>query len=71
VVRHPIYTGLLFAGLGASLPYAETYSFLLLAVTIIVFAFKIRLEERLMTQNFPDQYPAFRRRVKAIIPFIL
>jgi protein-S-isoprenylcysteine O-methyltransferase Ste14 len=43
----------------------------LLVVVTIMFAFKMRLEEKLMTQNFPDQYPAYRRRVKAIIPFIL
>jgi protein-S-isoprenylcysteine O-methyltransferase Ste14 len=71
VVRHPIYTGLLFMGLGAALQFAESYSFVLLVVVTIMFAFKMRLEEKLMTQNFPDQYPAYRRRVKAIIHFIL
>ena len=41
-----------------------------LAVAIIVFAFKIRVEEGLMMSLFPNQYPDYRRRVKAIIPFV-
>jgi protein-S-isoprenylcysteine O-methyltransferase Ste14 len=69
--RHPIYTGLFTMGIGTALMYAEPYGFLLLVVAIVVFTFKIREEERLMTQNFPDQYPQYRRRVKAIIPFLL
>jgi protein-S-isoprenylcysteine O-methyltransferase Ste14 len=30
----------------------------------------MRAEERLMTEAFPDQYPEYRERVKAIIPFV-
>jgi protein-S-isoprenylcysteine O-methyltransferase Ste14 len=71
VVRHPIYTGLLTMGLGSSLQYDEVYGFLLLVLAIVMLAFKIRLEERLMIENFPDQYPQYRQRVKAIVPFVL
>lgn len=70
-VRHPIYTGLFTMGVGTQLMYAEPYGFLLFGVAVVVFSFKIREEERLMTETFPDQYPAYRRRVKAIIPFLL
>jgi protein-S-isoprenylcysteine O-methyltransferase Ste14 len=28
-------------------------------------------EERLMEATFPDAYPAYRRHVKALIPWIL
>jgi protein-S-isoprenylcysteine O-methyltransferase Ste14 len=37
---------------------------------VLVFTFKMRAEERLMTEAFPDQYPEYRERVKAIIPFV-
>jgi len=35
------------------------------------FWIKLRDEEKLMLQQFPDQYPAYRRRAKRIIPFVL
>jgi len=40
----------------------------LLAVCFVV---KIRQEEQLMMQTFPQHYPAYRRRVKALIPGML
>jgi protein-S-isoprenylcysteine O-methyltransferase Ste14 len=71
VVRHPIYTGLLTMGLGSSLQYDEVYGFLFLVLAAVMLAFKMRLEERLMMENFPDQYPQYRQHVKAIVPFVL
>jgi protein-S-isoprenylcysteine O-methyltransferase Ste14 len=71
LVRHPIYTGLLLMGVATAINYDEWYGFVIMGVVIVLFFFKIRLEERLMTENFPDQYPQYRQRVKAIIPFIL
>ena len=71
VVRHPIYSGLSLMGLATTLVVDEAYGFLILGVAIAVFIPKIMLEEKLMTENFPDQYPQYRQRVKAIIPFIL
>lgn len=70
VVRHPIYSGLLLMGLATTLQFDEAYGCLLLGIAIAVFIPKIMLEEKLMTENFPDQYPQYRQRVKAIIPFI-
>lgn len=70
-VRHPIYTGLLAMMLGTALYYAEPLGFVVLAVGAVAFHLKARTEERLMTAHFPDEYPAYRRRVKALIPFVL
>ena len=32
---------------------------------------EIRVAERLMMETFPEEYPEYRRRVKALIPGIL
>jgi protein-S-isoprenylcysteine O-methyltransferase Ste14 len=32
---------------------------------------KLRYEEKLMLQQFPEQYAAYQKRVKRLIPFIL
>jgi protein-S-isoprenylcysteine O-methyltransferase Ste14 len=31
---------------------------------------KISVEERLMLRQFPEAYPEYRRRTRAIIPFL-
>jgi protein-S-isoprenylcysteine O-methyltransferase Ste14 len=44
------------------------------AATLLMFAsfwIKLRDEEHLMLQQFPDRYAAYRRRAKRIIPFVL
>jgi protein-S-isoprenylcysteine O-methyltransferase Ste14 len=69
-VRHPIYSGILLMGLGTQIVYAEAFGFELLLFVSAVFAYKLRIEEDLMTEQFPSQYKEYRRHVKAIIPFL-
>ena len=71
LVRHPIYTGILGMAIGTALNYAEPYGFLVVTALGIGFWLKLRVEEQLMTSEFPDEYPAYRRRVKALIPYVI
>jgi protein-S-isoprenylcysteine O-methyltransferase Ste14 len=71
LVRHPIYTGLVAMMLGTALAYAQPLGLALFAAGVVVLSMKARNEERLMTSHFPDAYPSYRRRVKALIPFVL
>jgi protein-S-isoprenylcysteine O-methyltransferase Ste14 len=69
-VRHPIYAGILLALLGSAL--AESYVWLLaLVVAGVYFTYSARSEERLMRETFPDRYPAYQRRTKMLVPFVL
>jgi len=71
-VRHPIYTGMLLALFGSMVVGdARVRGLLFFAFIAIGLHFKSRIEEGLMMQTFPDTYPEYRRRTKAIIPFIL
>ena len=67
-VRHPIYSGILLMGLGAAVEFGRLSGFLLVAATTAALALKWQSEERLMTRHFPEAYPEYRRRVKALIP---
>ena len=40
-------------------------------VTALSFWIKARQEEKLMTKHFPEAYPKYRARVKALIPLVL
>jgi protein-S-isoprenylcysteine O-methyltransferase Ste14 len=71
LVRHPIYTALFTMLLGSALAYGQYETAFIFVVAVLVFSIKMRAEERLMSEAFPDQYPEYRRHVKAVIPFIL
>jgi len=68
-VRHPIYTGILLAVLGSALA-TGIYWIIYFLIILIVFLRRVKIEEQLMTKMFPDQYPKYKARTKALIPFI-
>jgi protein-S-isoprenylcysteine O-methyltransferase len=70
-VRHPIYMGLLVMCLGAAIEIGRLRCFLSLVVVGIGFWIKLKQEERLMLRHFPDEYPNYQKRVKALVPFVI
>jgi protein-S-isoprenylcysteine O-methyltransferase Ste14 len=70
IVRHPIYSGFLLLALGVVIYYGSWGAIVIFAGLFISFWLKARQEEVLMTKQFPEKYPAYKSRVKAIIPFI-
>jgi protein-S-isoprenylcysteine O-methyltransferase Ste14 len=67
-VRHPIYTGILLAMIGSTI--ARGLAWLLLFFAFFAyFIVSARIEERMMLAQFPEAYPAYRRRTKMLIPF--
>jgi protein-S-isoprenylcysteine O-methyltransferase Ste14 len=71
LVRHPIYSGLLLALAGTAIAADRSAWVLSLVLFAASYAVKMRQEEQLMMQTFPQDYPAYRRRVKALIPGVL
>ena len=45
----------------------------IVGAVLVFVSFRIKLgdEEKLMLKQFPDQYAAYQKRVKRIIPFVL
>jgi protein-S-isoprenylcysteine O-methyltransferase len=70
-VRHPIYSGVFLMALGAVLVLQSIICLLLLILITIFFVFKYKQEEKFLEKYFPQEYPVYKKRVKAIIPFIL
>jgi len=69
-VRHPIYTGHLLMGLGTAVASGLLVAFVGLASFAAGFWIKLNQEERLLRRGFPDEYPAYKARVKALIPYV-
>ena len=69
-VRHPIYTGAFLMGIGTVVLLQTPGIFLIFLALFCFFVFKLKLEEKFLTKHFPKEYPAYKKRVKALIPFI-
>ena len=68
-VRHPIYSGFFAAMLGSAL--ASSWFWLLFLVFFgAYFIYSASVEEKIMTKQFPDSYPAYKARSKMLIPFV-
>ncbi len=68
-VRHPIYTGMLLASFGSAF-VAGTIWWIIFIVSGVYFIYSHTKEELLMTKEFPQAYPEYMKRTKALIPFI-
>lgn len=71
LARHPIYTGFLLAIVGTALGSGKPRDLIILAVALPALWIKLSIEERLMTRQFPREYPDYKKRTKALIPFVL
>jgi protein-S-isoprenylcysteine O-methyltransferase Ste14 len=69
VVRHPIYGGVILTMLGAGLLTGNRTRMLLGFIFFVFFDAKARREEAWLIEKFPT-YPAYRRAVKKLIPFM-
>jgi len=71
LLRHPSYTGSLTTFYGFALALGSVWSFALIAVVVTAaFLWRIRVEERALVSAFPQDYPAYARETKRLIPFV-
>ncbi len=68
-VRHPIYTGVIVALIGSAL-VSNLLWLIICAAFALTFAWRVHVEDSLMAKLFPQAYPAYRARTKALIPFV-
>ena len=71
VVRHPIYSGVLLAFIGTAIARGDGSAVAAVALTLLAFLRKLRLEERWMQEQFGEAYREYRGRVAALVPLLL
>ena len=69
-VRHPIYGGLLIAMLGSAIGGMIVW-LVVVVLGAVFFVYSARTEEKLMLEQFPEQYSAYMKRTKMFVPFIV
>jgi protein-S-isoprenylcysteine O-methyltransferase Ste14 len=68
-VRHPMYAGGLVAGIGSAIVCGGAWIFLLVILGAL-FLWRVGAEDKLMEQQFPNEYPDYKQRTWALIPFV-
>jgi len=70
-IRHPTYTGALAAAIGAILALGNLASLLVMLVPIFaVVLWRIRIEEAALVEAFGDQYRAYMKKTRRLIPLV-
>ncbi len=68
--RHPIYLGVIMACIGVPVYASSLYGLLIMSALIPIFLNRIRMEERLLTEEFGDDYRTYKENTSKLVPFI-
>jgi protein-S-isoprenylcysteine O-methyltransferase Ste14 len=68
-VRHPMYSGILLMLLGVAIYFGHYMWIVIFVCSLFGLYFKSRMEEKLLSGNFPG-YAEYEKRTKALIPFV-
>lgn len=70
IVRHPIYLGTLTVCLGFPIGTSSLLGFVTMLTLVPCFLYRIRIEERMMLEEFGDEYREYKGKTKRLIPFL-
>jgi len=70
-LRHPMYTGMLGMFAGTAVVVGQYHSLLGLAIGVLAYARKIRIEDQVLSDEFGPAYETYRKRTAALIPWVL
>jgi protein-S-isoprenylcysteine O-methyltransferase Ste14 len=68
--RHPIYLGAFMGCIGVPVYVSSLYGLLTMSALIPIVLNRIRIEERLLTDEFGDAYRTYKEATSKLIPFI-
>ena len=69
LVRHPIYSGILAAGIGTAVAL-NWFWMAPVGLAGVYFLYSARVEERYLAEQFPGSYPAYERSTRMLVPFV-
>src|SRR5262245_21534985 len=68
-VRHPMYFGGFIAAIGSAIVCGGGWIFLIVILGSL-FLWRVVAEDKLMAQQFPNEYAGYKKRTKTLIPYI-
>ena len=71
LVRHPIYSGLIFAAFATAIQKGTPFALLGVAMVTLAFCIKARREERFLRAELGENtYDAYARKTAMLVPFV-
>ena len=68
--RHPIYLGVIMGCIGVPVFVSSLYGLLTMSTLIPLLLSRIRIEERILTDEFRDAYRTYKEATSKLVPFI-
>ncbi len=68
-VRHPIYSGILVAGVGTAVALSWMW-LAAVALAAVYFVYSATVEESYLTKEFPDVYTTYKHSTKMLVPLV-
>ena len=69
-MRHPIYLGAIMVCIGMPVYASSLYGLVTMITLIPLFLFRIRIEERMLTNEYGSRYRTYQEATSKLIPFI-
>jgi protein-S-isoprenylcysteine O-methyltransferase Ste14 len=66
LARHPIYTAIILGGLGYALYLTSWYKMVITLVLLILFYYKSKYKEKLLTKNY-SEYTTYKKKTRRFI----
>lgn len=71
LIRHPSYLGNLISFIGLGLSLNNILSFLIITILVgSAFLYRIKIEEKALSEKFGQEYDDYMKKSKKLIPFI-
>jgi protein-S-isoprenylcysteine O-methyltransferase Ste14 len=70
LVRHPLYLGEKMRNLGLVIVFSSLFGACFIVVSTIILLYRMRIEEDMLVMEFGEEYRAYQRKTKRMIPYI-
>lgn len=70
-IRHPAYSGSILSLIGVSLAFRSLIGIIgTLIIIAAIYGYRIKIEEKILENNFKTSYLEYKKNTKRIIPFV-
>lgn len=69
-IRHPLYLGEIIRNIGFALAMSSLYGLILIIMGNALLLFRIRIEERMIVEEFGAEYEEYMSRTKKLVPYV-
>ncbi|WP_347401381.1 methyltransferase family protein [Clostridium beijerinckii] len=70
-IRHPAYSGSILSLIGIALAIRSIIGTIVtITIIAVIYGYRIKIEEKILENNFKTHYKEYKKNTKRIIPFI-